>query len=90
MYVVKIFIYICGENSSPHVVNNTPVKLELVKPNSETVFESIDNISGNLGIQNSKKKNISERVVRVPLKSFLYFRCEALKLTYLGVTKKIS
>ena len=31
-----------------------------------------------------------ERVVKKPLKSFLYFRCGALKLTYVGVTKKIS
>ena len=37
-----------------HVVKNTPVKLELVKPNSETVPESIDNISGNLNIKNSR------------------------------------
>ena len=36
----------CGEDS--------PVKLELVKPNSETVFESIGNISGNLSIKNSR------------------------------------
>ena len=33
---------------------NTPVKLELVKLNSETVAESIDNISGNLSIKNSR------------------------------------
>ena len=37
-----------------HVVKNTPVKLELVKPNSETVSESIDNISGNLSIKSSR------------------------------------
>ena len=39
---------------APHVVKNTPVKLELVKLNSETVSESIDNISGNLSIKNSR------------------------------------
>ena len=37
-----------------HVVKNTPVKLELVKPNSETVSESINNISDNLRIKNSR------------------------------------
>ena len=38
----------------PHVAKNTPVKLEMVKPNSETVSESIDNISSNLSIKNSR------------------------------------
>ena len=71
-----------------HVVNNTPLKLELVKSNSETVFDSIGNTSGNLSIKNSRQKNIFERVVKVLLKSFLYFRCGALKLTYLGVTEE--
>ena len=33
------------------MVNNTPVKLELVKLNSETVSEAIDNISDNLSIK---------------------------------------
>ena len=33
---------------------NTPVNLELVKLSSETVSESIDNISGNLSIKNSR------------------------------------
>ena len=61
-----------------------------IKPHSETVSESIANISGNLSIKNARQKNILERVVKVPLKSFLYFRCEALKLTYVGVTKEIS
>ena len=37
-----------------HVVKNTPVKLELVKPNSESVSESINNISGNLRIKKSR------------------------------------
>ena len=40
----------------PHVLKNTPVKLELVKPNSETVSQSINNISGNLSIKNSRQK----------------------------------
>ena len=44
-----LYIIIC-----PHVVKNTPIKLELVKPNSETVSEFIDNISGNLSIKNSR------------------------------------
>ena len=44
---IYIYIYI-----------HTLVKLELVKPNSETVSESIDNMSGNLSIKNSKWKKI--------------------------------
>ena len=44
-----LYIIIC-----PHVVKNTPMKLELVKPNSETVTEFIDNISGNLSIKTSR------------------------------------
>ena len=85
--IVLIFFIL---SSAPHVVKNTLVKMELVKPNSETVCESIDNISGYLSIKNSMLKNILERVVKIPLKSFLYFRCAALKLTYLGDTKEIS
>ena len=38
------------------------------KSNSETVPESIDNVSGNLSIKNSRGKNIWERVVKVFLK----------------------
>ena len=49
-----------------NVVKYTPVKLELIKPNSETAFESIGNISGNLSIKNSRKKIISQSVERVP------------------------
>ena len=72
---------ICGEEYT----------VETRKSNSETVSEPIDNISGNFSIKNSRQKNIGERVVmKVPLKSFLYFRCGALKLTYVGVTKEIS
>ena len=44
-----LYIIICST-----VVKNTPVKLELVKLNSETVSESIDNILGNLSIKNSR------------------------------------
>ena len=72
------------------VAKNTSVKLELVKPNSETMSQPIHNISGNLSIKNIRQKNIWQRVVKVPLKSFLYFRCGILKLTYVGDTKKIS
>ena len=36
---------------APHVEKHTLIKLQLVKPNSETMSESIDNISGNLGIK---------------------------------------
>ena len=72
------------------MVKNTPGKLDLVKPNSHTVSKSIDNISGKLSINNSRQTNIWELVVKVPLKSFPYFRCGALKLTYVGVRKEIS
>ena len=33
------------------MAKNTPVKLELVKPNSETAFESVNNKSDNLSIK---------------------------------------
>ena len=62
-------------------MKNTPVKLELVKPNSETMSESIDN-SGNLNIKNSRTFE--------PLETFLYFRCGVLKLTYVEGTKEVS
>ena len=39
---------------APHVVKNTPVKLELVKPNSETTSKYVENISGNLSIKKPK------------------------------------
>ena len=40
-----------------------------------------------------QKRNVEEHLktlVKVPSKLFFYFRCEALKLTYVGVTKEIS
>ena len=45
----NLYIIIC-----PNVVKNALVKVELVKLNSGTVSESIDNISGNLSIKNSR------------------------------------
>ena len=74
----------------PNGVENTPVKVELVKLSSETVCESINNISGSLSIKNWRQKNIWERVVKIPLKSFFYFRCGDLKLTCVEVTEEIS
>ena len=46
--------------------------------------------SGNLSIKNSRWKKNLERVVKVLLKSFLYFRYEALSFTYKLVAKKTS
>ena len=53
-YSLAIVIIFFILSFSPHVVKNTPVKLELVKLNSETVSESINNISGKLSFKNSR------------------------------------
>ena len=47
-------------------VGNTPMKLELVEPESETEIYSINNISGNLSIKGYMQKKVSEGVVKVP------------------------
>ena len=44
VYFLAIVLIFFMLSFAPHVVKNTLVKLELVKPNSETVSESIDNI----------------------------------------------
>ena len=63
-------------------VGNTPMKLELVEPESETEIYSINNISGNLSIKGSMQKKISEGVVKVPSKS--------LRITYAEDKKETS
>ena len=63
-------------------VGNTPMKLELVEPESETEIYSINNISGNLSIKGSMQKKISGGVVKVPSKS--------LRITYAEDKKETS
>ena len=73
-----------------HVAKNTPVKLELVKPDSETAFESIDNILGNVSIKKLKVEKHLRTCCKGTFKIFHFFRCEALRLTYAGITKETS